>query len=588
MRVDKPVYCVQINHEIHKHLGLPVNSRFHRTFNRVITLSTVRPLYAGHAQIVECFYHDTSFLSELSELARLGLFVSMSKYPALTDFIDSRRRMYEWDKSSYPMYFEYPPTSLASFPTHSQGDPNTTEILRNIYVSLYLQASPFFENKLTLNERREIESCSSEIRRYAMNEEGAITGAFFRRSPLLRDKPLLDRILSKVLPYQFTAVYLNIFAGVTPTGFPQLSFFEDGQSFPYLDFGVVSSLLRRLGMIEVVLDHTEAGTRRFIEFKTHTNFHEFVKAKDNLLYLLHCSDDRRSVLASRLSLASSLLAMGFKTVKKSENDPFIAVAELYRASEQLCRDSPAVEGRRQTMTDGWAWKGKYLIMTATDSEDLALRTEFAARGFSKPIVQNAERFSYVEYFRSDIGRVYHVRTSTGSGGASGAFLIGKNAVELLKPEYVISVGVCFGLRKDKQRIGDIVVSEYIHDYERFRVSPSRPEDRGATREAAPVLLSRARASLAIWNGASVHVGTIMSGEKLVDDRDFRNFLLSLSPRPIAGDMEAWGLSAVCHETKASFIMVKGICDWGMNKTSDRQDDAAANACKFIFESLIVA
>ncbi len=62
------------------------------------------------------------------------------------------------------------------------------------------------------------------------------------------------------------------------------------------------------------------------------------------------------------------------------------------------------------MTDGWAWKGKYLIMTATDSEDLALRTEFAARGFSKPIVQNAERFSYVEYFRSDIGRVYHVRT----------------------------------------------------------------------------------------------------------------------------------------------------------------------------------
>jgi nucleoside phosphorylase len=150
---------------------------------------------------------------------------------------------------------------------------------------------------------------------------------------------------------------------------------------------------------------------------------------------------------------------------------------------------------------------------------------------------------------------------------------------------VISVGVCFGLRKDRQRIGDVVVSEHIHDYERFRVSPSRPEDRGATREAAPVLLSRARASLAIWNGASVHIGTVVSGEKLVDDRDFRNFLLSLSPRPIAGDMEAWGLSAVCHETKTSFIMV--ICDWGMNKTSGRQDVAAANACKFIFESLIV-
>jgi hypothetical protein len=291
MQVDKPVYCVQINREIHKHLGIPVNSQFQRTFHRVITMSTVRPLYAGHAQIVECFYHDTSFLSELSELARLGFFVSMSKYPALTDFIDSRRRMYEWDKSSYPMYFEYPPTSLASFPTHSQGDPNTTEILRNIYVSLYLQAPPFFENKLDLHERREVERCSDGIRRYAMSEEGAIPGAFFRRSPLLKHNQLLDRTLSKVLPYQFTAVYRNIFAGVTPTGFPQSSFFEDERSFPYLDFGVVTCLLRKLGMNDIVSHHTETGTRRFIEFKTHRHFHEFVKAKDNLLYLLHDHHD---------------------------------------------------------------------------------------------------------------------------------------------------------------------------------------------------------------------------------------------------------------------------------------------------------
>jgi nucleoside phosphorylase len=556
MRVDKPVYCVQINREIHKYLGIPVNSQFHRTFHRAITLSTVRPLYAGHAQVVECFYQDTSFLSELSELARLGFFVSMSKYPALADFIDSRRRLYEWDKSSYPMYFECPITSLAPFPTHSQGDPNTTELLRNMYATLYLHAPPPFENKLDLDERREVERCSDGIRRYVMNEEGAITGAFFRRSPSLRGNPLLDRTLSKVLPYQFTAVYCNIFAGVTPTGFPQLSFFEDERSFPYLDFSVVACLLRKLGLIEIVSDHSESGTRRFIEFKTHGNFHEFVKAKDNLLYLLHDSHGCRSVLASRLDLEANLLAMQFKTVKKSENDPFVAVAELYRAAERLCRDSSAAGARGRTMTDTETWRGKYLVMTATDSEDVALRAEFRIRGFSEPIVQNTERLSYVEYFRSDIGRVYHVRSSTGSGGASGAFIVGKNAIALLEPEYVISVGACFGLRKDKQCIGDIVISEHIHDYERFRISSSRPEDRGATREAAPVLLSRARASLAIWNGVSVHIGTVMSGEKLVDDNDFRNFLLSLNPQPIAGDMEAWGLSAVCHETKKTLSRLK--------------------------------
>ena len=103
-----------------------------------------------------------------------------------------------------------------------------------------------------------------------------------------------------------------------------------------------------------------------------------------------------------------------------------------------------------------------------------------------------------------------------------------------------------------------------------------------------MLLSRARAYLAIWTGASVHVGTVASGEKLVDDVDFREFLRRLNPPPIAGEMEAWGLSAVCHELRKQFIMVKGICDWGKDKTSGHQDIAAANACKFAFDALIVA
>jgi nucleoside phosphorylase len=270
-----------------------------------------------------------------------------------------------------------------------------------------------------------------------------------------------------------------------------------------------------------------------------------------------------------------------------KHDPFCVAAELYEASERLCRASPAAAGRREIMTGARPWRANYLIMTATDTEDRALRAELSARGFTAPIVHNAERLSYVEYFRSDIGRVYHVRTSTGSGGASGATIMGKNAIELLNPEYIISVGVCFGLREEKQSIGDIVVSEHIHDYERFRVAPSQSEDRGATRESAPVLLSRARASLAIWCGASVHVGTVVSGEKLVDDPSFRDFLRRLNPPPIAGEMEASGLSAVCHEMGKKFIMVKGICDWGMNKTSDRQELAAVNSCRFVFDALVV-
>jgi nucleoside phosphorylase len=165
--------------------------------------------------------------------------------------------------------------------------------------------------------------------------------------------------------------------------------------------------------------------------------------------------------------------------------------------------------------------------------------------------------------------------------------MGKNAIEELKPQFVVSVGICFGLDEKKQQLCDVVVSEMIHDYERQRVSETRPEDRGASREAGPVLLSRARANAAVWQKVPIHFGTVTSGEKLVDSQEFRDHLKKLQPPAIAGDMEAAGLSAVCHETQTQFIMVKGICDWGFNKDKDCQSKAAQNACDFVLDALVV-
>jgi hypothetical protein len=113
------------------------------------------------------------------------------------------------------------------------------------------------------------------IGRHARNESGAITAAFFRRSPTLRkDKPL-DRLLAKLLPYQFTTIYCNVFDAFTPTGFPQFSFFED-DSFPYLDLDVNAAILTKLGLCELTLDETETGGHWWITFRSHPNFHEFV------------------------------------------------------------------------------------------------------------------------------------------------------------------------------------------------------------------------------------------------------------------------------------------------------------------------
>jgi nucleoside phosphorylase len=371
-----------------------------------------------------------------------------------------------------------------------------------------------------------------------------------------------------------------VFEGFTPTGFLGLAAFEDTRSFPFLDFNVISSLLIKLGLRRLLWDDTPEGFRRFLNFRLHADFPEFIRAKDRLLSILAHANSGR--IPRSAAIVADVRVLQVKALV-DDADPMSAAIEIYRASEELARKAAG----GLTMPDALSWKGQYLIVTATDVEDRVLQRSLDARAFSQPVVVNEDRFSYVERFRSDVGRIFHLRTSAGSGGASGAFIMGKNAVDSLNPKFVISVGICFGLQEKKQKLCDVAISEMIHDYERQRVSKEKPEDRGATREGSPQLLSRARANLIIWRKANVHVGTILSGEKLVDDEEFRATLLKLHPSAVAGEMEAWGLSAVCHEAQKQFIMVKGICDWGMNKDKDHQEEAAQNACDFVLDALVV-
>lgn len=578
MQIDRPVYCGQINSEIFKLLGLPIQESLHRWFLRATLLSTTRPLYASHAQIVECFYNCPAFIEELAELSRLSLFASLSKQTSLGDFIAGRRRMYEWDRSAYPMYFDADLVGFKSIATTSQGDPSTTAILRERFSSLYLDQPPNFENSIDLSQRRILQDAAPEIRKLVTSEDGALTGAFFSR-PLLGEPA--KQLMSHILPAQFTEIYLDAFEGFTATGFPQLSGFEDKRSFPFLDFDVKNSLLLKLGLGHLVTDLSLDGFRKFLTFRLHGNFHEFVRAKDVMLKAL-VSTSRKSV--SKHELVADLRSLPIRQIQNTL-DPVAAAQEILRGSEQLV--SRCLSEGKLIMADALSWRGIYLLMTATDIEDRVLNEVLTERGFTNPEVKHATRFSYLTRFRSDVGRIFLVRTSAGSGGSSGAFVVGKNALEELKPRFVISVGICFGLLPDKQKLGDVVVSEQVHDYERQRVSKERPEDRGATREGGSTLLSRARATRVIWDRATVHCGTVASGEKLVDDEDFRNRLKQLQPPAIAGDMEAWGLSAVCHEAQTQFIMVKGICDWGFDKTKEAQADAARNASNFVLDALVV-
>ncbi|MCM1161255.1 MAG: hypothetical protein NC412_08530 [Roseburia sp.] len=75
--------------------------------------------------------------------------------------------------------------------------------------------------------------------------------------------------------------------------------------------------------------------------------------------------------------------------------------------------------------------------------------------------------------------------------------------------------------------------------------------------------------------AKKYMGTVLSGEKLLDGKNYRDKLHGSFPEAIGGEMEGAGLASVAMANNLyEWIIVKGICDWGYDKQSENKDKYA--------------
>jgi nucleoside phosphorylase len=179
----------------------------------------------------------------------------------------------------------------------------------------------------------------------------------------------------------------------------------------------------------------------------------------------------------------------------------------------------------------------------------------------------------------------------GSGVVGGMQQTVDKAIRSLEPGFVIAVGVAFGVDDCKHAIGDILVSTRLHNYELQRAgSEGQIICRGARPDASSQLVNFFRTFKAMsWSGAPVTLGVLLSGEKLVDDLDYRKHLQSFASDAIGGEMEGAGLYVAGYDHKVDWIVVKAICDFAdgkkkVDKTA-KQTLAATNAAKFVVQAL---
>lgn len=235
-----------------------------------------------------------------------------------------------------------------------------------------------------------------------------------------------------------------------------------------------------------------------------------------------------------------------------------------------------------------------VLVTVNDNETHALLDAFVGEGLALTQVTKGG-LTY-----NDLGihggyRLVHTVCEMGAGGIGASQQRTRDAIDHWQPQAVIAVGIAFGIDETKQAIGDVLVSTQIQDYELGRLNKDGTlTPRGDKPSSADILCNRFRQtntnkSRSANDWPKVRFGLILSGQKLVDNLDYRESLKTLFTEAIGGEMEGVGLYVSASAAKVDWIVVKAICDWGHNKNQTDKDAkqklAAKNAARVLKEAL---
>ncbi|AUX31272.1 MULTISPECIES: hypothetical protein [Sorangium] len=228
----------------------------------------------------------------------------------------------------------------------------------------------------------------------------------------------------------------------------------------------------------------------------------------------------------------------------------------------------------------------FVLVTAVDVERDRMLAHFSPLNGQEAIVKLP--WTESTYFLGKCGRYVCalLLCDAGSGGRDGSILAVVDAITRWSPRAVIMPGIAFGADSEKQVIGDVLVSTQVIPYELERVGTNSRIPRAPHPECGQVLLNRVKNLFWTWDTASgktrkPKLGPVLSGEKLVDNPDFKRSLLETHKAAIGGEMEGAGLYAAAARRKVEWILIKAICDWGEGKNDDHHELAAKNACAMV-------
>lgn len=188
--------------------------------------------------------------------------------------------------------------------------------------------------------------------------------------------------------------------------------------------------------------------------------------------------------------------------------------------------------------------------------------------------------------------------SLGGVGRVDSALATISTLRTWRPRYVVLVGVAGGFRAQGVRLGDVIVSTEIVDYnlgkirsEDIELRPRRTVPSARMLKAARSVAAGARYQSAQDRSSSapaVHFGPVASGDFVVASGGFVERLLRAERRLLGVEMEAAGvIAAIAHQrSQVELLVVRGIADLSdESKSDDHMAEACSSAAQFAVEML---
>ncbi|GAA3346139.1 hypothetical protein GCM10020358_55970 [Amorphoplanes nipponensis] len=163
------------------------------------------------------------------------------------------------------------------------------------------------------------------------------------------------------------------------------------------------------------------------------------------------------------------------------------------------------------------------------------------------------------------------------------------------------VGIAGGFEARGVALGDLLVADYIWDYEMQRLSDIRNESRPRLFSTDHDLLSAASAAeksdwqkgLPRVNGSrpNVHFGTVLSGDKVIASSTLVANFLRENERLIGVEMEGAGVAAALarYPIPVPFLMIRGVVDYANDDKREQSrvwlTDACAATAAFTFAAI---